>query len=102
MPYYLCRLTPPRPSFAEDMSDDKRAMMNDHVQYWLGKLAEGDVVVFGPVADPAGGWGMSVIEADDAQAVDALLDGDPVRARGGNGFRYDVLPLAAGFARPKS
>jgi uncharacterized protein len=102
MAYYLCRLTPPRPSFAQDMTDDERAIMHDHVAYWRELLAAGRVVVFGPVADPAGAWGLSVIEADDEREVESMLAGDPVSIRGGDGFQYQVLAMPGGFARPMS
>jgi hypothetical protein len=56
VPLFLCRLTPPRPSFPADMSDEERAMMGEHVAHWRGLLDEGRVVTLGPVADPAGAW----------------------------------------------
>lgn len=55
--YFLCRLLPSRPSFMQDMSADERAAMQAHALYWRGKLAEGAVIAFGPVADPASGVG---------------------------------------------
>ena len=52
MPFYFCRLLPPRPSFAHDMNEAERALMGEHSAY-LQKLAEkGTAVLFGPVADP--------------------------------------------------
>ena len=99
MPLFLCRLTPPRPSFALDMTEEEGALMGDHVQYWQGLLAQGSVVAFGPVADPAGGWGVSVVEAGDEAEVRAMLAADPVTVRGGDGFHYDVFVMPGAFSR---
>jgi hypothetical protein len=99
MALFLCRLNPPRPTFSVDMSDEERAMMGEHVAYWRGLLDEGRVVAFGPVADPAGGWGVSVVEADDEAGVQTLLARDPVKLRGDQGFRYDVFAMPGAFSR---
>jgi hypothetical protein len=87
VPLFLCRLNPPRPSFAADMTDEERALMGEHVAYWLGLLGEGRVVAFGPVADPAGGWGVSVLDVEDEAAAHAMIAADPVKLRGDQGFR---------------
>jgi uncharacterized protein YciI len=99
MALFLCRLIPPRPSFAVDMSDQERAMMGEHVAYWSGLLEERRVVAFGPVADPAGGWGVSIVDVDDEAAVQAMIAADPVKLRGDSGFRYDVFAMPGAFAR---
>lgn len=98
MPLFLCRLNPPRPTFAEDMTDEERQMMGEHVGYWSGLLDAGRVVAFGPVADPAGGWGVSIIDAPDEPAVQKMLDGDPVKSRG-HGFSYEVFAMPGAIAR---
>lgn len=89
---FLLRLLAPRPTFPFDMTDDERAVMAEHVAYWRGLLAEGTAVVFGPVADPAGPWGLGVVSVADAAAVAGLEAADPV-IRSGRGFRYEVLPM---------
>ena len=52
--FYFCRLIPPRPTFAMDMNDEERALMQQHAAYWWKKMDEGKVIAFGPVADPQG------------------------------------------------
>ena len=99
MSLFLCRLIPPRPTFSVDMTDEERAVMERHVGYWRGLLEEGSVVAFGPVADPAGGWGVSVIEADDEASVQTMIDGDPVKRMGDGGFRYEVFAMPGAFSR---
>ncbi|HVZ35174.1 MAG TPA: SRPBCC domain-containing protein [Polyangiaceae bacterium] len=90
--FFLCRLIAPRPSFAFDMTPEERALMAEHGVYWRQRLQQGDVVVFGPVADPAGPWGLGILHVADEAAVQAFQAGDPVM-RSGRGFRYETLPL---------
>ena len=78
MPHFLCRLTPPRPSFLADMTDEERALMAAHSQYWRPYVEVGRVAAIGAVADPAGAWGVAIIEAGDRQEIEALQARDPV------------------------
>jgi uncharacterized protein YndB with AHSA1/START domain len=90
--HFLVRLVAPRPTFMQDMTTDERDMMIAHGAYWRARLAAGEVVVFGPVADPAGGWGLGVVKAADESAVRAFEAADPAISAN-RGFRYDVLPM---------
>jgi len=49
MPHYFLKLNPCRPTFAMDMTDDERAIMQQHVAYWGDLMNKGRVVVYGPV-----------------------------------------------------
>ncbi len=89
---YLLRLLPPRPSFMKDMSADELAIMKEHSMYWAGHLKSGTALVFGPVADPKGGWGVAVIRASGDEEVARLRDGDPA-IKSGRGFSYEILPM---------
>jgi uncharacterized protein YndB with AHSA1/START domain len=90
--FFLCRLLPPRPTFALDMNAGERAVMGEHANYWRQHMREGRVVVFGPVADPAGPWGMGIVRAKDAGEVRAFADRDPTIASG-LGFQWEILPM---------
>jgi uncharacterized protein YndB with AHSA1/START domain len=90
--YFLFRLLPPRPTFMQDITKEEFEVMQLHSVYWRGQLAAGKVVVFGPVADPAGGWGMGILNLEDPTEVDGLLANDPV-SLSERGFRYEVLPM---------
>ncbi|MBZ9763290.1 SRPBCC domain-containing protein [Mesorhizobium sp. CA8] len=89
---FHCRLIPPRPDFAFTLTEEERALMAAHADYLRGKLNEGAVILFGPVADPAGPWGLGIVRARDEAEVKALTDADPT-VRSGRGFRYEILPM---------
>ena len=92
MPFFFCRLNPPRPSFATDMTEDEMALMGEHGQYWSSHLDQGSVVLFGLVAEPSGPWGACVVDVNDEAAARALTGEDPV-IRADRGFSYDVFAM---------
>ena len=94
---FAFRLIAPRPTFVEDMTDAERAMMAEHAEYWKGLLADGVAVVFGPVLDPAGPYGLAVVEVDGPEQVDRILAGDPA-VRGG--LKAEVHPMMGAIVRP--
>ncbi len=98
--YFLIRLLPPRPTFMEDMTEEERRVMSEHVAYWTHLLEETVAVAFGPVADPRGGWGVSLVEVADPGVVQTLEANDPL-IRSGLGFRYEVLPMLRAVVRAR-
>jgi len=97
--FFVCRLLPPRPTFIADMTDEERALMQAHGVYWRERMAEGKVIVFGPVADPAGPWGLGVVRVSSAAEMENFKDGDPV-IKAGRGFRYESLPMLRAVVKP--
>jgi hypothetical protein len=98
MPAYYCKLHPPRASFGQDMTPAEGAVMQAHAVHWQGWLARGKVVTFGIVGDPAGVFGVGIVDVDDDAELRALLDHDPTIASG-LGFRWEVLPMPFGATR---
>ena len=94
---FALRLIPPRPTFVQDMTDEEKAMMAGHVDYWRGLLAEGVAVVFGPVLDPAGPYGLAVVEVDGPEQVDRIIAGDPA-VRGG--LKVEAHAMRGAIVRP--
>jgi len=94
MPHFFCKLTAPRPTFAFDMNDNEKALMGQHAAYWAQMLNEGAVVVFGPVMDTKGPFGMGVMDAADEVDVKRRTDADPVM-RANIGFKVEVSPMRA-------
>ena len=92
--FFVCRLLAPRPTFMQDITAEERAVMGAHAGYWREAMARGLVVIFGPVADPAGPWGLGVLRVANAQAVKDFAASDPV-IKAGIGFRYEILPMVS-------
>ncbi|WP_437911987.1 SRPBCC domain-containing protein [Sorangium sp. So ce302] len=90
--FFLCRLLPSRATFMQDMTADERAVMQAHGKYWRGKLAEGHVIAFGPVADPAGGWGVGIVAVRDEAELRTFQSEDPA-IKSNIGLRYEALPM---------
>ena len=88
--YFFVRTDNPRPTFHLDMSDAERAIMQRHVAYWSEYATRGVAVVFGPVMDPAGVYGVGVYDVADEAAMQAMLNDDPA-----NGLLpCQLLPMA--------
>ena len=100
MAAFLCRLLPPRPTFAQDMSDAERQVMMAHVGYWTGLAREGKAVAFGPVMDPKGGWGCGIMEVADETEMKALAANDPA-IKGSIGMKYEIFPMPQLVTRDK-
>ena len=59
--------------------------------------AEGRVVVYGPVADPEGIWGMGVLRAADRAQVLEIGNSDPSVLAGVNTFEvFEILDSVTG------
>jgi hypothetical protein len=58
------------------------------------------MVIFGPVLDASGSWGLGVVEADDEQQMRAFAAGEPVVTTGHDWSREDarwLCPARAGL-----
>jgi len=94
MPHFFCKLIAPRPTFAFDMNDAEKALMGEHAAYWMSMLNAGTVLLFGPVMDPNGPFGMGVMEADDEAHARRHTDADPA-VKAGVGFKVEITPMQA-------
>ncbi len=66
--------------------------MAGHMQYWEQLLHDGRVVVYGPVADPEGVWGLGVLRAAERADVLQIAAGDPSVLAGVNSFEvFEIL-----------
>jgi uncharacterized protein YndB with AHSA1/START domain len=90
--YFVCKLLPPRPTFPADMTEAEGKIMQDHVVYWRGLLAAGKVIVFGPVADATGAYGLGVLRLRDEAELAEVLAKDPAKAAN-IGFAQTVAPM---------
>jgi uncharacterized protein YciI len=99
MATFVFRLKAPRPTFALDMSDEEREIMGRHAAYWQPYVDSGQMVIFGPVLDDTGSWGLGVVEADDEDELRTYAAGDPVVTSGTAAI--ELGKLLAGFVRPR-
>jgi uncharacterized protein YciI len=88
----------PRPTFALDMTGEEREIMALHAAYWQPVVDSGRMVIFGPVLDGSGSWGLGVVEANDEEEIRAFASGDPVVTSGTADI--EVGKLLAGYVRP--
>lgn len=98
MATFVFRLESPRPTFALDMSDEEREIMGRHAAYWRPLIDSGRMVVFGPVLDSTGSWGLGVVEAEDEDELRTFAAGDPVATTGTG--RIELGKMLDGFVRP--
>ena len=101
MKYYFFKLLPPRPTFMQDMTPAEVQLMLEHSQYWRGLLEQGYAVGFGPVADPAGPFGMGLLELPNEVDPASLLENDPV-IKANAGFRTEIFSMPRAVVRPAS
>ncbi len=98
MKYFMFKLIPPRPTFAQDMEDAEAMLMRKHVAYWKGLMERGLVIVFGPVADPNGTYGVAILEVGEEVDVNALGMNDPT-IKANVGFAFEVYPMEQAVVR---
>ena len=101
MKAFFCKLIPPRPSFAHDMSEAEGKVMAEHARYWHDLMGKGNAVAFGVVGDPAGAYGIGILEVDEGADVHALTASDPT-IRSGCGFRFEIHPMPFGVTDSRS
>lgn len=80
------------------MTDNERDIMARHASYWQPLIDSGQMVVFGPVLDSTGSWGLGVVEADDEDSIHAFALNDPAVTT--NTAAIEIGVLLTGFLRP--
>jgi uncharacterized protein YciI len=73
--------------------------MGRHAAHWRPLVESGQMVVFGPVLDDSGSWGLGVVEFDDEAELRAFADADPVVTTGT--ATIEVGRMLAGFVRSR-
>ena len=64
--------------------------MDQHFEYWAGVIAYRNVVAYGPVADPAGAYGIAVLEVAYEREARQLVADDPAVK---SGFGSELHPM---------
>jgi uncharacterized protein YciI len=89
--HFFIRLNPPRSTFPADITEDERNVMQRHIAYWMPYLNDGTLIVFGPVMDPKGTFGIAVLAVDNQEQARLLVNNDPATALG----TVDIFPMKA-------
>jgi uncharacterized protein len=97
MATFVLRLRGSRPNLALDLTDEERDVMTRHAAHWAPYIESGQMVVFGPVLDETGSWGLGVVEASDEQELRTYADEDPAVTTGTG--TIEVGSLLGGFVR---
>ena len=98
MKHFLCKLIPPRFTFAEDITEDEKKLMQEHIIYWTDLVNQGTAIVFGPVCDTKGVWGVGIIEVEEEEDAHAIGAGDPV-IKANRNFKFEVYPMPIATVR---
>ena len=88
--YFFVKTNNPRPTFHLDMTAAEREVMSGHVAYWTERAREGISIVFGPVADPSGVYGIGVHQVEDEAQMRQLLLDDPASGL----LTFELAPMA--------
>ena len=92
MQHFVVKLRASREGFMHSMSPQEMTVMQAHAAYWAGLLEQGSAIVFGPVDDPAGSYGLGVVAVEDEAVLEAIRVADPAISSG-IGLRYEVAPM---------
>lgn len=71
--------------------------MLQHIDYWTMLTDTGSSLLFGPVLDPKGAFGMAIIEVSSEEEANELAQKDPVIAEGI--CTYELSPMRIGAVR---
>jgi uncharacterized protein len=91
--HYFLKLIPPRPDFSATMTEQEKMIMQEHIVFWQELMARNICVVYGPVFDPDGAYGIGIIEVEDEATVKDIQKNDPSVKKGVN--RIEIFPMKA-------
>lgn len=91
--HFVLKSTPHRVTFHQDMTDEERTVMMQHIGYWTEKQKEGFALVFGPVLKADEPHGIAIIEVDSLEQAEQLIAEDP--AKMADIMVYECYPMKA-------
>ncbi|MGY5804449.1 YciI family protein [Rhizobium sp. LEGMi12c] len=96
MKAYLTKWIPPRADFLQTITDEEKALFQQHGDWQTELRGTGQIVAHGPVVDPAGPYGVALWEVEDGADIAALTAQDPiVKAGVGHYEHFPMLQLHA-------
>ena len=88
----MLKLNPPRPTFAQDLTDEERSIMQQHSAYWRDLMSKGFVITFGPVIDPKCVYGLGIVAAESFEQVEEFIENDPADKLGNYEY-YQMMAI---------
>ena len=73
--------------------------MQAYSAHLMGWMQKGKIIVFGPVADPKGPWGLGVMRLSSEDEMREIELNDPA-IKSDLGLRYEVLPMLRAMVMP--
>ena len=92
MKYFLYKLISPRSTFPQDITAAEGKLIQDHLAYWQQLADRRIAIIFGPVSDPKGAYGLAIVEVEEEAFVDEIATKDPA-IKSAVGFRFEVYPM---------
>ena len=89
--HFMLKLLPRRPNFAQTMTDEERKIVQQHIAYWKDHMRKGVMLVFGPVYDPKGTYGIGIVAVDSEEEISGLMENDPASKI----HNYEYYPMNA-------
>ena len=89
--HFVVKFTPRRPDFAKTMTDEDKNIVQQHTAYWKDYMNKGIMLVFGPVYDPKGTYGLGIIAVDSEEQISKLMENDPASKI----HNYEYYPMKA-------
>jgi uncharacterized protein YciI len=95
--HFLYKLYPPRPTFHLDQNEEETKVMQQHVEYWKELTNKKNAIIYGPVFDSKGVYGMAVIEVNNEEEADGISKTDPAVLS--KICTCELIPMHVGMAR---
>jgi uncharacterized protein YciI len=75
--------------------------MQEHISYWQDLTDKDFVIVFGPVADPKGVYGLAIVEANNEAVASGFGKNDPA-IKANLGFKFEIFHMPQVITREKN
>ncbi|WP_262713381.1 YciI family protein [Segetibacter aerophilus] len=82
---------PSRPDFSQTMTEEELSVMKQHAEYLKEYMNQGSILIFGPVLDPNGAFGLAIVAADNEDEVKRIIENDPASKIN----KYEYYPMLA-------
>lgn len=92
--HFLYKMYPPRPTFHLDQNENEMQVMQQHMDYWKEQTGRNIAIVYGPVFDPNGVYGIAVIEVNNEVEANEIAKGDPAIIS--KLCTFDLIPMSVG------